>query len=135
MKVIYSLFLLAILLFIIFPACKKDNSTPVTVVCDVTGIYSGTYTNQFGQSGNFAYSLKSNNLIVGAANVAGLSNPNAAGSYINTCDSIYITTWNSINNSYYKFSGKFNNTRTQIAGVYVNQTTPSETGPFQLTRQ
>lgn len=124
--------LLIAIVFLI--ACKKDN-TPAPSQCDISGNYSGTFTNQFGQSGNHAYSLKNTKLVVGAGSISALITPTSAGSYTNTCDSVYIYTWNSINNSYYKLSGKFSNNRSQLAGVYVNLTAPSETGPFQLTKQ
>ena len=115
-------------------SCKKDNDPPAPQ-CDISGNYSGTYTNQLGQTGNHAYSLKNTKLVVGAGTIAALNNPTSAGSYTNTCDSVYIYQWNSINNNYYKFSGKLANNRSQVTGVYINLTTPSETGPFQLTKQ
>jgi hypothetical protein len=129
-KLVFSA--VSVVTILLFAGCEKENPPPV---CDAKGSYSGTFTNQFGQSGVHAYSLRENNFVVGAATLEGISNPNTAGSYTNTCDSLIMTTWNSINNSYYSFKGKFSNNRTIVNGVYKNLTTPSETGPFKLTKQ
>jgi hypothetical protein len=129
-KYLFSAVVIALL--VAFVGCKKENP-PAT--CNAKGSYSGTFTNQFGQSGPHAYVLRENNLVVSSATLEGISSPNSAGSYTNTCDSLIMTTWNSINNSYYRFEGKFSNNRTIVNGVYKNLTTPSETGPFKLTKQ
>jgi hypothetical protein len=129
---------IAISAFVYLSSCTKDNSSPSTntncdPVCDVRGSYSGTFTNQGGQTGIHAYILREDNFVTSADKLT--SAPTAFGSYTNTCDSIKIREWNSINNSYYYFAGKFSNNRTTITGTYKNLTTPSETGPFTLTKQ
>lgn len=133
MKSTYPIFLV-LLVTITIASCKKD-SAPAKPICTISGIYSGGYTNQLGQSATFAFSFKTNNLVVNGPSVSGINSPTAAGSYTNSCDSIYITMWSPTNNNYYKFSGKILNNQTQITGIYINQTTPSETGPFQLVKQ
>lgn len=118
----------------ILVSCKKDNSNTSTVsTCDVRGSYSGTYTNQNSQSAPFAYILMDDNFIKGSSSLT--SSPTAFGSYSGTCDSINLRSWNSTNNNYYYFSGKFSNNRTTISGIYKNLTTTSETGTFTLVRQ
>jgi hypothetical protein len=133
-----SLLPLALLTFVLsglLIACDKDNDNTSTNPsnCDVRGSYSGTYTNQLSQTASVAYILTDDNFIKGSANLT--SSPTAFGSYAGTCDSIRMRSWNSINNNYYYFEGKFSNTRTTITGIYKNLTTTSETGTFTLTKQ
>lgn len=118
-------------------SCKKESPQPATAICDsvciVTGSYSGTYTNHLNQTGSFAYTLEDDNFISGAGTLT--APPTAFGSYSNTCDSVKMKSWNTINNSYYYFAGKLSNNRTTITGIYKNLTTPSEIGSFTLIRQ
>lgn len=125
-----------VFLFLSVLSCSKENTqvdNNTELICDAKGSYSGTFTNQFGQSASHAYILSDYNFTTGAANL--ISSPTAFGSYSNTCDSIKIKLLNTINTSYYYFAGKFSNNRTTITGIYKNLTTPSETGPFTLTKQ
>lgn len=133
MKLINSFVATLLVPVIIISSCKK--TTQPQPVCTISGIYTGTYTNQLGQSATFAFSFKANNLVVNAPSISSLNSPTAAGSYTNNCDSIFVTMWSPTNNNYYKFSGKILNNQSQITGTYLNQTTPSETGPFQLSKQ
>jgi len=125
-------------------SCKKETITntnivkdtvyvPCPVNCDVRGNYSGTFINQFGISAAFAYKLLNDNFTTGASTLT--STMTAFGGYSNTCDSIKWNSYNTINNSYYNFAGKFTNNRTTLTGVYQNVTTPAEIGSFSLTKQ
>jgi hypothetical protein len=136
MKKISSVFAFAVIVISVslwLSSCKKNNEPAQTNNCNPKGSYTGTYTNQFGQSGNQAVILSDDNFVTSGATLS--VTPNAFGSYSNTCDSIKIKLWNSINSSYYFFAGKFSNNRTTITGIYKNLTTTSETGPFTLTKQ
>jgi hypothetical protein len=99
----------------------------------VKGSYSGTFANQLNQTSTFAYILGDNNFISGAAILT--DPPTAFGSYANTCDSIKMKSWNTINNSYYYFAGKFSNNRMTITGIYKNLTSTAEIGSFILNKQ
>lgn len=127
--------LIALTILTIFVSCDKDDDDSATVntTCDAKGSYSGTYTNQNNQTATFAYVLTTNNFISGAGNLS--SAPTAFGGYENTCDSIKLRSWNSINGNYYYFAGKFSNNRATITGIYKNLTTTSEMGTFTLTKQ
>lgn len=116
-------------------SCKKDDcsNSPNSSSCNIAGSYLGTYTNQFGQTGSFYYNLGANYFVSSGASPT--VTPTAFGSYSNTCDSVKIRIWNSANNSYYYLRGELSNNSTIITGVYENQTTPSETGPFTLNKQ
>lgn len=115
-------------------ACSKDQDDPPQQTnCDVQGNYSDTYTNQLNLTGNFAYKLTDDNFAVSAEAIQ--DDPTAFGSYRNTCDSLILRSWNSINENYYYFAGKFSSDRTVITGIYKNLTTTSETGTFTLTKQ
>ena len=81
-------------------------------VCSVKGIYSGTYTNQNNFTGTFAYKLEDNNFSESGATAN--ATPTAFGGYWNSCDSIRLNSFNSINDNYYYFEGKFSNGRTAI---------------------
>lgn len=118
-------------------SCKKADAEPTTPPCDpvcsVKGIYSGTFTNQNNFTGTFVHILKENNFTTGSATVNAA--PTAFGGYSNSCDSIKLNSWNSINDNYYYFEGKFSNNRTTITGIYKNLTTTSEVGTFTLQKQ
>jgi hypothetical protein len=117
-------------------SCKKADSqttTPCDQVCNVKGTYSGTFTNQLNSTSTFVQVLKDNNFTTGGAtvNVA----PTSFGGYRNTCDSLIINSWNSINDNYYSIEGKFSSDKTTITGIYKNLTTTSEVGTFTLQKQ
>lgn len=115
-------------------SCKKDETPTTTDTgCNVKGNYSGTYTNQFGQTGILAYILGDDNFIKGASTLA--ATPTAFGGYSNTCDSLKMQSYNTINSSYYSFAGKFSANRNSVTGIYKNLTTTSEVGTFTLTKQ
>ena len=117
-------------------SCKKaDAGTPCdpVPVCSVKGTYSGTYTNQNNFTGTFAYKLEDNNFSESGATAN--ATPTAFGGYWNSCDSIKLNSFNSINDNYYYFEGKFSNSRTTITGIYKNLTTTSEIGTFTLQKQ
>lgn len=125
---------LVLVSFMYLLSCKKDEPTSThPTICDVKGSYSGTYTNHLNQSASFAYVLSDDNFLFGSGNLS--SSPTAFGGYSNTCDSIKMRSWNSVNENYYYFAGKFSNNRTTITGIYKNLTTTSETGTFTLTKQ
>src|SRR5690349_12194166 len=109
-----AFFLIALTILTVFVSCDKDDddSPAVNTACDAKGSYSGTYTNQNNQTATFAYVLTSNNFISGAGNLS--SAPTTFGGYENTCDSIKLRSWNSINGNYYYFAGKFSNNRATI---------------------
>jgi hypothetical protein len=129
-------FALAVTLFQM-SSCKKSDAEPPTTPCDpvciVKGTYAGTYTNQYNMTATFAYLLADNNFISGAGTVTDV--PTAFGGYWNSCDSIKINTWNSVNDSYYYFAGKFSTDKNTITGIYKNLTTTSEVGTFTLAKQ
>ena len=117
-------------------SCKKESTTtttPPVVVCDVRGTYSGSYTDQIAISGTFVYILKDNNFTTGSATLT--SAQNAFGGYSNTCDSIRLNSYNTINGNYYYFEGKFSNSTRTITGIYKNLSMTSEYGTFTLTKQ
>lgn len=119
----------------IFIGCTKDPVDPPapTPVCDVRGVYSGIYTNQFDQSGTVIYSLKEDNFTTGVNYQEG---PTVAfGGYSNTCDSVTMNYYNIINSSYYIFQGAFSVTKDTLSGSYQNLTTPSEIGTFFLVKE
>lgn len=129
------LILIVLLFSLMYWSCTKDCPAPATSapVCSVKGSYSGTFTNHLNISGSFAYILGDNNFISGAVS---LSNPPSAfGGYSNTCDSLFMRSWNSINNNYYYFAGKFSSNRATVSGIYKNLTTTTESGTFTLNKQ
>jgi hypothetical protein len=99
----------------------------------VKGSYFGTYTNQYLQSASFAYTLADHNFMCGVKDLS--SKPTAFGSYSGNFESMEMKTWNSINNNYYAFKGKFSKDRNAITGTYQNLTTTSEHGTFKLEKQ
>lgn len=99
----------------------------------VKGSYFGTYTNQYSKSGGFAYTLTDHNFMSGAKDL--FSPPTAFGSYSGNFENMEMKTWNSINNNYYSFKGKFSKDRKSISGTYQNLTTTSEHGTFTLVKQ
>lgn len=99
----------------------------------INGSYFGTYTNQYLQSGSFAYTLTDHNFMSGGKDLS--SKPTAFGSYSGNFKEMEMKTWNSINNSYYSFKGKFSADRKSITGTYQNLTTTSEHGTFKLVKQ
>ena len=124
----------ACIICLTYTSCEKENTTtPTEPVCIAKGSYTGSYTNQNNQSASFAYILGDNNFITGGATLTGPQN--AFGGYSNTCDSLKIQSFNTINSSYYYFAGKFSSNRTIVTGIYKNLTTTSEIGTFTLTKQ
>lgn len=114
--------------------CDKDDDTKTEpTTCDAKGSYSGTYTNYLNQTASFAYVLASDNFAYGSGTLT--APPTAFGGYSNTCDSLRLRTWNSVNGNYYLFLGKFSSNRTTVTGTYKNLTTTSETGTFTLNKQ
>jgi len=130
-------FFIASIFSLTYISCTKDDQastpTPCDPVCSVKGSYSGTFTNQLNQSAPFAYVLGDYNFISGASTLT--TQPTAFGAYSNTCDSLKMKSWNTINNSYYYFEGKFSNNKTTVTGIYKNLTTTSEIGIFTLNKQ
>jgi hypothetical protein len=133
-KTLATLFMASIIL-VAYMSCKKDDTTTPTTdpVCIAKGSYVGTYTNQNNQSASFAYILGDNNFVTGGSTLA--ATPNAFGGYSNTCDSLKMQTYNTINSSYYYFAGKFSANKVIVTGIYKNLTTTSEVGTFTLTKQ
>ncbi|NOT90681.1 hypothetical protein [Ferruginibacter sp.] len=136
-NVFLNLIVVSAILFI-YVSCKKENTQVTTPskcdsVCIVTGSYNGTYTNQLNQTAQLAFVLGNNGFFTGAATLAVSST--SFGGYSNTCDSLKMQSWNSINSSYYSFAGKFSSNRTVVTGVYKNLTTISEVGTFSVVRQ
>jgi hypothetical protein len=105
---------------------RKDQNT-------INGSYFGTYTNQYLQSGSFAYTLTDHNFTSGAKDLS--TKPTAFGSYSGNFGDMEMKTWNSINNNYYSFKGKFSEDKKSITGTYQNLTTTSEHGTFKLVKQ
>lgn len=99
----------------------------------INGSYFGTYTNQYLQSASFAYTLTDHNFMSGAKDLS--SEPTAFGSYSGNFENMEMKAWNSINNSYYSFKGKYSKDRKSITGTYQNLTTTSEHGTFKLVKQ
>lgn len=130
----FSLLLTSVSLIIFSTSCNKVCPTPpMEEVCDVRGTYSGTFQDQYGSTGIFTYNLKDNNFTDGSANI---KDPlNAYGSYTNTCDSLFISAFNTINNDYYYFKGAFSVTKDTVTGIYQNISMPAEIGPFILVKQ
>jgi hypothetical protein len=122
-------------IFFQMSSCKKSDAQtpPCDPVCVVKGTYAGTFTNQISLTGNFYYKLGDNNFTTGSENLG--DDGTAFGGYWNSCDSIKINSFNSVNNSYYYFAGKFSDNKNTITGIYKNLTTTSETGTFTLTKQ
>jgi hypothetical protein len=118
-------------------SCKKADAEPTTTPCDpvcsIIGNYSGTFTNQNNLTDPFGYILKENNFATSAATL-GVS-PTAFGGYSNSCDSVILNSWNSINSNYYYFAGKLSSDKRTITGIYKNLTTTSEIGTFILQKQ
>jgi hypothetical protein len=68
-KIIYSVLVFFAVVSVSFPyaSCNIDCEKPKTCdsVCVVRGPFSGTFTNQFNQSGAFAYTLADYNFTSG----------------------------------------------------------------------
>ena len=114
---------------VIHPSCISHHKAPNFI----NGSYFGTYTNQYLQSGSFAYTLTDHNFMSGGKDLS--SDPTAFGSYSGNFNGMEMKTWNSINNNYYSFKGKFSKDRKSITGTYQNLTTTSEHGTFKLVKQ
>ena len=79
------------------------------------------------------YILKKDDFAVGSVNLGG---PIVTyGAYENTCDSVIISSWYSINGDYYSLKGKLSNNQTVISGKYYNLTLTSDSGSFSMTKQ
>jgi hypothetical protein len=161
MKKTSPLLAVFVVLFLIFTSqlaltsCTKDSpitkhdTTIITIhdtttivksppVCNVQGTYKGTAigaptASTAGQVGPQSYVLKSGNLTVGYG-----ASPTLAvtfGGYTNTCDSVIISSYYTVNSCYYLFKGAFNNTKTTLSGTYQNLTLTTDFGTFSFDKQ
>jgi len=95
----------------------KNTASPK--VCDVRGTYAGTSITN-GVTNALSYQLKDDNLAVGLdAN----GNQVTFGGYKNTCDSVIISAYYSVNGDYYLLQGALLNNGTAINGTFLNVTT------------
>jgi|SRR5688572_2776169 len=129
-SIILTVFSLSIILFQF--SCKKEaTAQPPTPVCNVKGTYIGTRTTSGGSSSVLSYDLRENNFAVG------FNSSEAAvtfGGYRNTCDSVVLSVYYTINSSYYLLEGKLENNKTTISGTFKNLTTPAEFGTFTISK-
>jgi hypothetical protein len=134
-KLLLSSFFLGIIsLVIVFfqiSSCQKTNVETPTPVCDVTGKYTGTSIDN-GKPSPMTYDLRTNDFAVGSA--APTDPAVSFGSYTNTCDSVIMTVYYTLNSDYYLLRGKLLNNKTTISGTFYNLTLLSDSGTFTISR-
>lgn len=133
MVVLYGVF------FSRLTGCTKDTITKTIndtayydVVCPLRGNYSGLSTPSVGSPSPSFYMFQDNNFIVGKATASGAAV--TFGSYKNTCDSVIMSVYYTVNSSYYLLKGKFSNNRNTISGTFNNLTTVSDFGTFTMSK-
>ena len=120
------------LLLIQITGCKKDNTQPPAITCDVKGTYSGTSMASTGVSSTLTYTLKENNFAVGSETPKG--DATTFGGYRNTCDSVILSVYYHANHSYYILKGKLSDNRSTISGTFNNLTDTSDFGTFSMSK-
>ena len=128
-------FLLTILIFLVTQNQKSKGATTVVIApCSIKGTYTGKGTSSTGATGPLSYTMKGSHLIVGSITPNG--SLTTFGWYNNTCDSIFIYDWYTVNNSFYYLNGKITKSRlaTTISGAFKNLTNPSDHGTFIMSK-
>jgi len=134
----------AISVFIFQISCKKEANAQANAsaastdqaearMCDVKGVYLQQSRDHNGNTGSAYYTLGENNFAVGGFTLEG---PNDTfGGYSNTCDSISMSVYYTVNQCYYLLKGRFGKSRTVIKGSFQNLTQTSDYGEFMMTKQ
>ncbi len=130
--------------FIHITSCTKTNtvtkidSVTITVIdtvapkiCEVSGTYVGTNLTN-GVTGQMVYELQNNNLALGLDAPNG--NTVTYAVYTNTCDSVTISGYYTLNSGYYILQGKLSNNAMTISGSYLD-VTANISGTFTMTKQ
>lgn len=114
-------------------SCTKSTAqNNTTVTCDTRGTYTGTGIDFKGNTTTLTYTLADNNFAVGGLNPT--SAKSAFGGYRNTCDSVILSIYSTLNNSYYLLRGKLTNNDSTISGSFTNTTSPTDYGTFTMSK-
>jgi hypothetical protein len=141
--------LLAFVYLVFFPslsACTKtqtktivdtvirtiDDTTYYDAVCPLIGNYAGTNYAHSGATASIWYSFEADNLAVGTNGEGG--GAVTFGGFKNTCDSVVMNVFYTVNSSYYILNAKISGDKSTITGAFYNQTTPSDSGTFTMTK-
>jgi hypothetical protein len=127
--VVLTCFSVSIVLFQF--SCKKEVTAQTTPTCDVKSSYAGTSITSTGVSSAIRYELRENNFVVGFGSTGDAV---TFGGYRNTCDSVIISVFYTLNNSYYLLQGKLGSNASAISGSYKNITTPTDFGTFSISK-
>jgi len=141
-SIVLTTFAASVIIFQI--SCKKEATAQANTsagatdqaearICDVKGVYLQQSKDHNGNTGSAYYTLGENNFVVGGFTLEG---PNDTfGGYSNTCDSISMSVYYTVNQSYYLLKGKFGKSKTVIKGTFQNLTQTSDYGTFIMTKQ
>lgn len=123
-------FVIILFLSVVLVSCKKEKLTDTN--CNIQGLFTGTSTSSTGVTVPMIYRLQDNNMAVGLAPIT--SAAITFGGYENTCDSVYISVYYTVNSSYYLLKGKLLNGGSVINGVYNNLNLAADFGSFSIAK-
>lgn len=115
---------------------KKDTLYKIDTVdydniCPLRGLYVGTNTQSNGAQSNSIYTFYENHFAIGQETLNGPAT--SWSGYRNTCDSVIMSIYYVVNNSYYLIKGKISADRKTISGTYIT-TDGKYNGVFTMSK-